>query len=367
MASNRLTYAVVIILLALFYIYCNSYMPLIILIIALCSPLFTFVFGLLASRKISAGVKAVSKSALPNNGVKLAVVLKNNSFIPVSAVNITVEIESVTDSAYVKRKIRTALSAKETESVYLGLSSRHCTVLNCRIKKVRCCDAFGLFSYKIRTEKGEDSIVIMPKTLKNGLNISKSNYSVTESDTYSETQKGDDSSQVFDVRDYVPGDDIRRIHWRLSSKQDNMIVKEFSRPIADKCVVLLESGLINGSSEDSFCRIDKILSAFITLADKIIASEQSISVQWHSAEKEILLAYDIHSREEIYSVVKLFLCEKFSEKASVSVNNFKNYNSNLSSEIYYIYDSGFSSINNADYNNSGYLFVDIGQVDVLVK
>ncbi len=366
MTSNRLTYAVVIILLALFYIYCDSYMPLIIMIIVFCSPLFTFVFGLLASRKISASVKAVSKSTLPDNEVKLAIVLENNSFIPVSAANITVEIESATDSAYVKRKIRTAVSAKETESVYIGVSSRHCTVLNCRIKKARCCDAFGLFSYKIRIDKAENSIVIMPKTLKNGLNISKSNYSVVESDTYSETQKGDDSSQVFEVRDYVPGDDIRRIHWRLSSKQDSLIVKEFSRPIADKCVVLLESGLISGSAEDSCCRIDKILSAFITLADGIINLEQSISVQWYSAEKEILLAYDVHSREEIYSVIKLFLCEKFSDKASVSINNFKNYNL-LSSEIYYIYDSGFSSINNADYNDSGYLFVDIGQVDVLVK
>ena len=36
---------------------------------------------------------------------------------------------------------------------------------------------------------------------------------------------GTDKSETFDVRDYRPGDDVRAIHWKLSVKEDNLIVR----------------------------------------------------------------------------------------------------------------------------------------------
>lgn len=38
--------------------------------------------------------------------------------------------------------------------------------------------------------------------------------------------KGNDSSEVSDIREYVPGDRLRDIHWKISARQDKLMVKE---------------------------------------------------------------------------------------------------------------------------------------------
>ena len=48
-----------------------------------------------------------------------------------------------------------------------------------------------------------------------------------------QNRKGNDPSEIFDIREYVPGDDIRSIHWKLSSKTDTLILKEASNRILD--------------------------------------------------------------------------------------------------------------------------------------
>lgn len=42
------------------------------------------------------------------------------------------------------------------------------------------------------------------------------------------SRKGTDASEMFDIRSYVPGDDIRSIHWKLSGKTDELIVRQAS-------------------------------------------------------------------------------------------------------------------------------------------
>ena len=43
-------------------------------------------------------------------------------------------------------------------------------------------------------------------------------------------RRGEDRSEVYQLREYRPGDDIRQIHWKLSSKLDELILKEASQP-----------------------------------------------------------------------------------------------------------------------------------------
>ena len=43
-------------------------------------------------------------------------------------------------------------------------------------------------------------------------------------------RRGEDRSEVYQLREYRPGDDIRQIHWKLSSKLDELILKETSQP-----------------------------------------------------------------------------------------------------------------------------------------
>ena len=53
---------------------------------------------------------------------------------------------------------------------------------------------------------------------------------------------GADLSEVFDLRGYVPGDDPRNIHWKLSNKLDTLLVRQGSTPSHSRLALLLDAG-----------------------------------------------------------------------------------------------------------------------------
>ena len=61
-----------------------------------------------------------------------------------------------------------------------------------------------------------------------------------EAESYDDFQPGTDVSQIFDVREYRPGDRLQRIHWKLSAKSDGLLVREDSQPLACAVVFLLD-------------------------------------------------------------------------------------------------------------------------------
>lgn len=52
--------------------------------------------------------------------------------------------------------------------------------------------------------------------------------------------KGSDFAQVSDIREYIPGDRFRDIHWKLSAKQESLMVKERVAAAGSEMVFLLK-------------------------------------------------------------------------------------------------------------------------------
>jgi uncharacterized protein (DUF58 family) len=77
-----------------------------------------------------------------------------------------------------------------------------------------------------------------------------------------------ETSAIGGIRDYVPGDPIRRIHWPLSVRHQSFLVKEFDREMGGDTWLVLDSdqAVHTGTAEDS------------TLEDAVIWAATSA---WH--------------------------------------------------------------------------------------
>ena len=49
-------------------------------------------------------------------------------------------------------------------------------------------------------------------------------------------------SEIFELREYVPGDNIKAIHWKLSNKIDKPIVRVGHSSTNTKTLIFLEIG-----------------------------------------------------------------------------------------------------------------------------
>ena len=77
------------------------------------------------------------------------------------------------------------------------------------------------------------------------MNVLRKKSSSIENDgvIYDKYRKGNDKTEIFDLRDYEKGDDRRSIHWKLSSKLNKTVVREFSRPNNYKTMILCDLAL----------------------------------------------------------------------------------------------------------------------------
>ena len=58
-----------------------------------------------------------------------------------------------------------------------------------------------------------------------------------DSDIYDDLRPGYDPSELFDVREFQNGDRLQSVHWKLSARTDELMVKENSLPKA--CAVAI--------------------------------------------------------------------------------------------------------------------------------
>ena len=366
MVKSRIFYIIGLLGLLLFYIYCNSYTPLAILIVFISLTIFGIFEAIFSVRKISLDIKPTHPYTTQRveQQAEFCVTIHNNSFFPISAVTFEVEFQDMCDDGVIKRKIKTPVAAKEDKSVHTVVATSHAALIECRVKKPRIYDAFGLIHFRIRNVSDKAKLLIAPVMTDNSFIKGNQNVYIIDSDKYSETQKGDDSSQVFEVRNYVPGDDIRRIHWRLSSKQDDLIVKEYSKPIDENCIVMLETGIGSDEPEERKFRADGMLSVFMKLAYELIDNEQAFSVYWYSETANNTVSFEVKIFDDVAPIIEKFLSEKFPIKKNITfLMSEEERLQSLDKQIYYLYNSEFCDSDIITYQLDGrYCPIDTAEV-----
>lgn len=60
-----------------------------------------------------------------------------------------------------------------------------------------------------------------------------------------QNRQGSDQSETFDIREYRPGDDVRAIHWKLSVKAGEPIIRVPGSPVFYDLAVLPDFGILN--------------------------------------------------------------------------------------------------------------------------
>ncbi|MBO7623227.1 MAG: DUF58 domain-containing protein, partial [Bacteroidales bacterium] len=88
-------------------------------------------------------------------------------------------------------------------------------------------------------------------------------------------KRGHDFSDVSDVREYIPGDKLMSIHWKLSAKRDILMVKDRVSMSDQQMIILPE---LSGSDEE----VDEILSLTYTMVVNFIREQTYVRLTWWS-------------------------------------------------------------------------------------
>lgn len=167
-----------------------------------------------------------------------------------------------------EKRLLFQLSRKE-EVFEIPVESKACGEISVRCTKACVVDLLKIHRIPVPAFE-EITMTIYPEETKMQVELSAATVGMPREEGLMQNRKGNDPSEMFDIREYVPGDDIRSIHWKLSSKSEELIVRQASDPSHYNVILIPDLGLRQKENEVSEEEQSAAVSISIALGECLL-------------------------------------------------------------------------------------------------
>ena len=164
-----------------------------------------------------------------NNGT-LQISQQHFCLLPVSPVTVSCQC-----AGYAEEYEMPGLPYKEY-TVSHSLKTAHVGLYGTGIRWAEISDLFGLLCMKKKPASGLMTLAVLP----NPFPIDKPRTAIGDDSASALGRTQEDYNAPEDVRAYRPGDAMKRIHWKLSSRKRELLVRRFEMPAPPDTLILLD-------------------------------------------------------------------------------------------------------------------------------
>ena len=118
-----------------------------------------------------------------------------------------------------------------------------------------------------------------------------------EAEIYDDLRGGTDTSQLFQIRSYQPGDRLQNIHWKLSAKSEELMVREHSQPKGCAIVLLLGT---KGKQKQTPEQHDRFLQIAASVSFSMVDAGCPHIVSWYDDATGDLVRMRVDDEEGFY-------------------------------------------------------------------
>ena len=329
-------YAFFLFAMVLMHIYINNIYTVMILLFSIFLPLISICICLFSKKNIELILEVPNTLSEKEEILKLHVA--NKSIMPIASLNICITVFNCLTGTHTIFPLHFTMSGKSEQKRDVLISDPEIGKIFFDTESVSVSDMFHLISIPVDVKFSESSYGF-PKSVPTNINMLNVYETYGESLKYSENQKGNDRGEVFDLKEYQPGDDVRNIHWKLSAKSGRVTLREFSFPLNYSVVVMVE-----------FCAdTTDLIEACATIASNISKGLLDIGVMhtfvFFDAGTEELSVLNIDNYSEHDACVQRMVSSVRSDDPSVALTRYYySLESILDSQMIYITTNEFSEI-----------------------
>lgn len=165
---------------------------------------------------------------------ELCVLFKTRALLPLSRVNIRLQLENLYDGEVNKTKYSYAGVLSSTGRI--PLPTALCGMICISVTRLECRDLLGLFVIRRRcTAKAVCTVLPDPAAPDKCPDID----ACLDSAVQLKPKYGGGYAEEHELREYRPGDTVNAIHWKLSAKSDQVIVREALEQVNNQVFLVL--------------------------------------------------------------------------------------------------------------------------------
>lgn len=287
MLNKWINYLSLIVLIVIGLLFYHHYLMFILLMFILILPIASYINMFFSFKKIKLAVSINKMSVGKNIPFDVWFCVKNNYHVPIEKIEINAVIYNRFYENEDKYSINISALPNKENKAKLSVSSLYCGIINVEITDYYVYDFLGLFRKHINANI-KTQISIMPSK-EEDYEIIKLSYKGSSKEDGVQNIKGEDVSQISEIRDYIPGDRLSDIHWKLSAKKDELQVKEYSLHVFEELILLIEL-FIDKNNPKIF---DEIIEELFSLSNYLISNQKKFFVSWCGSDD----SYEVYLRE----------------------------------------------------------------------
>ena len=302
--------AAVLVVIYLFLMYDEAALT-VLLVLGCIYPVFSFLYLRFMRGRITAGLYKVPSMGEKHSKIKIRVWVKNTSGLWSAKYRMEIRAGSSLFMSRDKRKIREAGKSGAHKLLSGMVESRgrnmqeyildvdYCGKMSVSLESLWIYDFLGIFC--TRVQLGDTAVIgIMPAFELIPMEVTRRTREfLADAEEHSMERGGDDPSETYRIREYRPMDSVHDIHWKLTAKEGELMVKERGFPLG--CVALLWLDLPKkGMSAEGFDRmLENAASICMTLTE-----EKCIHMAaWFEEKNERVVKYKVNGAEAVYELV----------------------------------------------------------------
>lgn len=188
------------------------------------------------------------------------------------------------------------------------LPTGHCGGLHTGLHKPRVCDHLGLFRFRVR-KTNVQTFLVLPDPVKMEIPPDLTRYLAQSC----RPKPGGGYAEIHEIRQFHPGDNLNQIHWKLSAKVGDLMLREPMEP--ERGLMLLTMDLCGTASE-----LDLKLGRLLWLGNWLL--EQQIIYDIRVLTGNGIENWTIRDEWDLHKCIDSLLCMPFSPEGSIRERSF---------------------------------------------
>ncbi len=298
MTRYRILYLLFFIFTVIMLFAYNSSLSSVLFLFAVLLPVISLILVLISTALLKTKIEYRTLSAEKNENLMISVKLTNRFIIPIAPAYIVGLFPYKQTSTFEYQNILVSIPPLSTVTISFNSSIKLRGEYKFGVEKLMICDLFKLFRLHKKIDRYEAITILPRKYIVNPIFETSDSDSESRSTNSFSLEKNNFSS----IREYVAGDSVKNIHWKISAKHDTPMVKDFERSIGASSIIIADLNEYLPIDEDNCEACDAVIETMLALNLSHISQKQTCHNFWYSPENKRCKRYTV-SKEEDFTIL----------------------------------------------------------------
>lgn len=257
---SRVLYIVLLISAVLFYLMYTDSLSFILLAALIILPFLMLIELIICAARFECSVSPAQTTVFKGESGEAVIRLSNKSPFPMPNTKLRIKTVWEPTGAVKYSAVTIPVPAFRTETVTLGIGGEHCGAAQISVQYIRLTDIMGLFGIKRFRKKLRCGFFVIPRV--NSELSEEAAALVREARSLAlpegtDVKNAETSGDICGFREFLPGDRLSSIHYKLTVRFGKDIVKQFG---SDSRLRFLLSADLSGDSDSRDAALERLLS-----------------------------------------------------------------------------------------------------------